>query len=136
MWLLTLILHEAEVDVSRALRDELVVCENRKRGAAQMFARGTIDQEQLETISAELDQRMGEIRAGLNTATAHSPLSPFTMTDDAEADLGRAEHRPQTRNRPDPAQRDPPSPLGRGHCFNRDLIQIGRSSTPAPHSSA
>ena len=125
-----LIPHEAEVDVS-ALRDELVVCENRKRGAAQMFARGTIDQEQLETISAELDQQMSEIRASLNTATAHSPLSPFTMTDDAkrtwdELSIGRKREIVRT------LLTVTLPPLGRGHCFSRDLIQISRSSTPAP----
>jgi site-specific DNA recombinase len=64
-----LIPHEAEVDVA-GLRDELVVCDTRKRGAAQLYARGGIDEAQLETISAELDQQMAEIRADLNAATA------------------------------------------------------------------
>jgi hypothetical protein len=125
-----LIPHEAEVDVS-ALRDELVVCESRKRGAAQMFARGTIDQEQLETISAELDQRMGEIRADLNAATSHSPLSPFTMTDDAQRTwdgLSIGRKREITRTLLTVTL----PPLGRGHSFSRDLIQIGRAKTPAP----
>jgi DNA invertase Pin-like site-specific DNA recombinase len=124
-----LIPHEQEVDVS-ALRDELVVCESRKRGAAQMFARGTIDQEQLETISAELDQRMGEIRADLNAATSHSPLSPFAMTDDAQRtwdELGIGRQREITRTLLTVTL----PPLGRGHSFSRDLIQIGRSKTPA-----
>jgi hypothetical protein len=124
-----LIPHEQEVDVS-ALRDELVVCESRKRGAAQMFARGTIDQEQLETISAELDQRMGEIRADLNAATSHSPLSPFAMTDDAQRtwdELGIGRQREITRTLLTVTL----PPLGRGHSFSRDLIQIGRSKTQA-----
>ena len=56
---------------------------DRKRGAAQLYARGTIDDAQLETITAELDQRMSEIRADLNVATSHSPLPTFAMTDDA-----------------------------------------------------
>ena len=43
---------ETGVDVA-ALRQELVVTEARKKGAAQMFARGAIDGEQLETITAE-----------------------------------------------------------------------------------
>ncbi len=124
-----LIPHEAEVDVT-ALRDELVVCDNRKRGAAQLYARGTIDEAQLETITAELDHRMGEIRAALSAATAHSPLSAFAMTDDArrtwtELPIGRKREIVRillTVTLP---------PLGRGHTFNRDLIQISGATAPA-----
>jgi site-specific DNA recombinase len=125
-----LIPHEAEVDVA-ALRDELVVCDERKRGAAQLFARGKIDEAQLETISAELDHRMTEIRADLNAATSHSPLSPFAVTDDArrtwdELTIGRKREITRillTVTLP---------PLGRGHTFNRDLIKItGPGNAPA-----
>jgi hypothetical protein len=127
-----LIPHEMEADVS-ALRDELVVCEGRKRDAALMFARRTIDEEQLETISAELDQRMGEIRADLKAATAHSPLSAFAMTDDAKRtwdDLSIGRKREITRN----LMTVTLTPLGRGHSFSRDLIQISRS-TPAAQAA-
>jgi hypothetical protein len=125
-----LIPHEAEVDVA-ALRDELVVCDERKRGAALSYARQAIDQTQLETISAELDHRMAEIRADLNAATSHSPLSVFAMTDDArrtweELTIGRKREIVRillTVTLP---------PLGRGHTFNRDLIQIsGPGTAPA-----
>jgi site-specific DNA recombinase len=124
-----LIPHEAEVDVA-ALRDELVVCDARKRGAAQLYARGTIDDAQLETISAELDHRMAGIRADLNAATSHSPLSAFTMTDDArrtwqELPIGRQREIARillTVTLP---------PLGRGHAFNRDLIQVSGTTPPA-----
>jgi site-specific DNA recombinase len=126
-----LIPHEAEVDVA-ALRDELVVCDTRKNGAAQLYARGGIDEAQLETITAELDHRMTEIRAELNAATSHSPLSPFAMTDDArrtwdELTIGRKKEITRilvTVTLP---------PLGRGHSFNRDLIQI--SGTPAARAA-
>ena len=124
-----LIPHEAEVDVA-ALRDELVVCDTRKRGAAQLYARGTIDDAQLETISAELDHRMAEIRADLNAATSHSLLSAFAMTDDArrtweELTIGRKREIVRillTVTLP---------PLGRGHTFNRDLIQISGTTPDA-----
>ncbi|MBV9857639.1 MAG: recombinase family protein [Streptosporangiaceae bacterium] len=127
-----LIPHEAEVDVA-ALRDELVVCDNRKRGAAQSYARGGIDEAQLETITAELDHRMTEIRADLNSATSHSPLSAFAMTDDArrtweELPIGRKREIVRillTVTLP---------PLGRGHSFNRDLIQIS-GTTPAARAA-
>ena len=116
-----------------ALRDELVVCDTRKRGAAQLYARGTIDDAQLETISAELDHRMAEIRADLNAATSHSPLSAFAMTDDArrtweELPIGRKREIVRillTVTLP---------PLGRGHTFNRDLIQIS-GTTPAARAA-
>ena len=127
-----LIPHEAEVDVA-AMRDELVVCDTRKRGAAQLYARGTIDDAQLETISAELDHRMAEIRADLSAATSHSPLSAFAMTDDArrtweELPIGRKREITRillTVTLP---------PLGRGHTFNRDLIQIS-GITPAARAA-
>ncbi|HEX6526517.1 MAG TPA: recombinase family protein [Streptosporangiaceae bacterium] len=127
-----LIPHEAEVDVA-ALRDELVVCDTRKNGAAQSYARGGIDEAQLETITAELDHRMAEIRAELNAATSHSPLSAFAMTDDArrtwdELTIGRKREITRillTVTLP---------PLGRGHSFNRDLIQIS-GGTPAARAA-
>jgi len=73
---------ETQMDVV-ALREELIVTEARKKGAAQMYARGTIDAEQLETITAETDQATGKIRAELSAATAKSPLADFAATDDA-----------------------------------------------------
>jgi site-specific DNA recombinase len=125
-----LIPHEAEVDVA-ALRDELVVCDNRKRGAAQVFARGGIEEAQLETITAELVHRMAEIRADLNAATSHSPLSAFALTDDSRrtwgscraAESGRIARILLTVTLP---------PLGRGHSFNRDLIQKSGTTPAAP----
>ena len=74
--------HETDVDVA-GLREELIVLEARKKGAAQMYARGTIDEEQLGTITAEAAGRIGQIRADLSGATARSPLADFAATDDA-----------------------------------------------------
>jgi len=73
---------ETDVDVA-ALREELIVLEARKKGAAQMYARGTIDEEQLGTITAEAAWRISQIRADLSEATARSPLADFAATDDA-----------------------------------------------------
>lgn len=124
-----LIPHEAEVDVA-ALRDELVVCDTRKRGAAQLYARGTIDDAQLETITAELDHRMAEIRADLNAATSHSPLSPFAMTDDARRTWEELPIGPKREIARILLTVTLP-PLGRGHTFNRDLIRISGATAPA-----
>jgi hypothetical protein len=123
-----LIPHEAEVDVG-ALRDELVVCDARKRSAAQVFARGRIDEAQLETITAELDHRMTEIRADLSAATSHSPLSVFAMTDDARRTwdgLPIGHRRAVVRILLTVTL----LPLGRGHSFNRDLIGISGADRP------
>jgi hypothetical protein len=107
-----------------ALRQELVVTEARKKGAAQMFARGAIDGEQLETITAEMDAAIARLRGDLSAATAKSPLAGFAATDDThrtwnDLTLGRKKEVLRhllTVTLP---------PLGRGHTFNRDLIQIG-----------
>jgi hypothetical protein len=72
--------------------------------------------------------RAQRLRADLNAATSHSPLSPFAMTDDArrtwdELTIGRKREIARillTVTLP---------PLGRGHTFNRDLIQISGPST-------
>jgi site-specific DNA recombinase len=66
-----------EVDVA-GLRDELIVCDARKRSAAHLFATATIDEAQLATITAELDQQMAGIRAELTGATGATrwPTSP------------------------------------------------------------
>jgi hypothetical protein len=119
---------EKDVDVA-ALREELVVLEARKKGAAQMFARGAIDEEQLETITDEAGQRIGQIRAELSEATAKSPLADFAATGDArrtweDLTLGRKREILRillTITLP---------PLGRGHTFNRELIQIS-ATTPS-----
>jgi hypothetical protein len=111
-----LIPHEAEVDVA-ALRDELVVCDARKRGAAQLYARGSINNAPRATITAELDHRMTGIRADLNATSAHGPLSAFAVTDDArrtrdELPIGRKREIARillTVTLP---------PLGRGHTFS------------------
>jgi len=119
---------ETDVDVA-ALREELIVLEARKKGAAQMYARGTIDEEQLGTITAEAARRISQIRADLSQATARSPLADFAATDDArqtweELTLGRKREVLRqliTVMLP---------PLGRGHTFTRDLIQIGPATLP------
>jgi hypothetical protein len=111
-----------EVDVA-GLRDELIVCDARKRSAAQLFAQGSIDEEQLATITAEVDQQITGIRAELSAATAESPLADFAATDDAQRTwdglvIGRQREILRTLlvvTLP---------PLGRGHTFSRDLIQI------------
>jgi len=114
---------EAQADVA-ALREELIVTEARKKGAAQMYARGTIDAEQLETITAETDQATGKIRAGLSAATARSPLADFAATQDARRtwqDLTLGRKREVLRHLITVTL----LPLGRGHAFTRDLIQVG-----------
>ena len=120
--------HEREADVA-GLRDELVACDARKRGAAQMYARTVIDDAQLETITAELDQRMAQIRAELAGATAKSPLTDFAVSGDAQRtwddlSIGRKReilHILLAITLP---------PLGRGHAFNRDLIQVSANTPP------
>lgn len=73
---------DVDVDVS-GLRDELVSLDARKQDAATMWARAVIDTEQLETITATVDQRIAEVRAELDRATVHSPLSPFAYSENA-----------------------------------------------------
>jgi hypothetical protein len=122
------------VDVT-ALRDELIVLDAQKRSSAQMFARRTIDEAQLETITAELDQEMAAIRAGLSAATAESPLADFTFTDDAQRTwdgLGIGRKREILRALLTVTL----PPLGRGHTFNRDLIQICRNTPGGPAAAA
>jgi site-specific DNA recombinase len=125
-----LIPREREMDVA-GLRDELVVCNARKRSSAQLFAQGTIDEEQLATITAELDQQITAIRAELSAATAESPLADFAATDDAKRTwdglvIGRKREVLRTLlvvTLP---------PLGRGHSFNHDLIQVSPTTATAP----
>jgi site-specific DNA recombinase len=129
-----LIPREREVDVA-GLRDELVVCNARKRSSAQLFAQGTIDEEQLATITAELDQQITTIRAELSAATAESPLADFAATDDAQRTwdglvIGRKREVLRTLlvvTLP---------PLGRGHSFNHDLIQVAPTTTTTPAAVA
>jgi DNA invertase Pin-like site-specific DNA recombinase len=121
-----------DVDVA-GLRDQLIVCDARKRSAAQLFATGTIDDAQLATITAELDQQITGIRAELTAATAESPLADFAATDDAQRTwdgLGIGRQREVLRTLLVVTL----PPLGRGHTFNRDLIQI--SPRPAAPSAA
>ena len=114
---------ETGADVA-ALREELIVVEARKKGAAQVYARGTIEAEQLETITAETHQAVGKVCAGLSAATAVSPLADFAATEDARRtweDLTLGRKREALRHLITvtvPA-------LGRGHVSTRDLIQIG-----------
>ena len=125
---------EKDVDVA-ALREELIVLEARKKGAAQMYARRAIDEEQLVTITAELDQAITRIRAGLSDATAKSPLADFAVTQDARRtweglSLGRKREVLRhliTVTLP---------PLGRGHVFTRNLIQIGPARLPRSRAAA
>jgi DNA invertase Pin-like site-specific DNA recombinase len=128
-----LIPRERDVDVA-GLRDELIVCDARKRSAAQMFATGTIDEEQLATITAELDQQITTIRAELSAAAAGSPLADFAATDDAQRTwdgLGIGRKREVLRTLLEVTL----PPLGRGHTFNRNLIQIS-PRTAAPRAAA
>ncbi|MGH3851022.1 MAG: recombinase family protein, partial [Pseudonocardiaceae bacterium] len=124
-----------DVDVV-ALRDELIVLDKRKQEAAQCFTLGRIDRVQMETISATAAQRISEIRAQLASVSEENPLSEFTMTDNAartweSLSLGRRREilrRMLTVTLP---------PLGRGHRFHRDLIQIEkRKPAPSPTEAA
>jgi hypothetical protein len=93
-------------------------------GAAQMYARGTIDAGQLETITAETDQAIGKIRVELSAATAKSPLADFAATEDARRtweNLTLGCKREVLRHLITVTL----PPPGRGHVFTRDLIQIG-----------
>jgi site-specific DNA recombinase len=124
---------ESQVDVA-ALREELIVVEARKKGAAQMFARGTIDAEQLETITAETDQAISQLRAELSAATATSPLADFAATEDARRtwdDLPLGRKREVLRHLITVTL----PPLGRGRVFTRDLIQIGPATPPGTRAA-
>lgn len=125
---------EAQVDVA-ALREDLAVLEARKKGAAQMYARGTINSEQLETITAETDQAISKIRADLSAATARSPLADFAVTEDARRswdDLPLGRKREVLRHLITVTL----PPLGRGHTFTRDLIQIGPAAPPGSRAGS
>ena len=125
---------ESQADVA-ALREELIVVESRKKGAAQMYARGTIDSEQLETITAETDQAISQIRAELSAATAKSPLADFAATEDARRtwdDLPLGRKREVLRHLITVTL----PPLGRGRTFTRDLIQIGPATPPGTRTTA
>jgi site-specific DNA recombinase len=77
------------------------------------------------------DQQMTTIRAGLSAATAQSPLADFTMTDDAQRtwdDLNIGRKREVLRTLLTVML----PPLGRGHTFNRDLIQIRPCAPTGP----
>jgi hypothetical protein len=118
-----------------ALREELIVLEARKKGAAQMYACGTVDEEQLGTITAEAAQRISQIRAELSQATARSPLTDFAATDDARRTwegLTLARKREVLRHLITVTL----PPLGRGHTFSRNLIQIGPATVPGSRATA
>ena len=73
---------ETDADVA-ALREELIVLEARKNGAAQMYARRAIDEEQLGTITAEAARRIGASapicrrpRPGARWLTSPPPMTP------------------------------------------------------------
>jgi hypothetical protein len=125
---------ETGVDVA-ALREELVVTETRKKGAAQMFARGTIDAEQLETITAEVDAAITRVRGDLSAATAKSPLADFAATSDARRtwnDLTLGRKKEVLRHLLTVTL----TPLGRGRSFSRDLIKIGPAAAPGSSPAA
>ena len=129
-----LIPRERDVDVT-ALRDELIVLDARKRDAAQRFALGRIDGEQLDTITATADKRIAEIRAELSSATAESPLSEFAMSQDAQRtweDLSLGRKREILRQLFTVRL----LPIGRGHRYSHDLIQMRRRSKQATATAA
>ncbi|TGA89425.1 recombinase family protein [Streptomyces sp. MZ04] len=69
-----------DVDLN-ALRDELGVCAAKKVEAAASYARGGIDLAMLETIRADRDKRVREIRTTMSEATAGNPLADFVEAD-------------------------------------------------------
>ena len=71
-----LITEKPGVDVA-ALRQEAMVLRQRKQDAALQFAAGTIDAEQLATISATLGATLGRIQTELSAAAYRSPLTEF-----------------------------------------------------------
>lgn len=78
-----LIPNEKKVDFS-ALREERKTQEGQKTRAGISFARGAIDEETLETIVAECNKRINEIREELKSASAEDPLSEFLDIDNVE----------------------------------------------------
>jgi site-specific DNA recombinase len=69
----------------KALREESATLQQRKNALASMFASGTIDQEQLESGTAGIKKRLGEIQRTLVDAVGESPLTPFALAPgDAE----------------------------------------------------
>ncbi|MFF5004648.1 recombinase family protein [Streptomyces phaeochromogenes] len=73
-----------EVDIA-ALRDEITELRRSKTQAALSYARGGIDMQMLETIKADTDKRIGEVRGSLAEATASSPLAEFLETNTVDA---------------------------------------------------
>jgi hypothetical protein len=129
-----LIPRDHEVDVT-ALRDELLGLDGRKRDAAQRYALGRIDGAQLDTITATADQRIGEIRAELSSATAESPLSEFAASQDAQRtweDLSLGRKREIVRQLFTVRL----LPIGRGHRYSHDLIQMRRRRAPSAATAA
>jgi DNA invertase Pin-like site-specific DNA recombinase len=73
-----------EIDF-KALREEAKELERRKDEAGVSYALGRISLAVLETATAQIEQKLEEIRAQLATAARTSPLAPFVGTDDAES---------------------------------------------------
>ena len=116
-----------------ALREELIVTEARKKGAAQMYARGAIDAEQLETITAEPDQATGSPRRAVGRHR-QEPAGRLRGHRGRPPHLGRP-----TLGRKREVLRHLITvtlpPLGRGHVFTRDLIQIGPATVPGSRAA-
>ncbi|MFD9445473.1 recombinase family protein [Streptomyces sp. NPDC060006] len=74
------------VDVA-ALRAEITDLQRVKTAAAQSYARRRIDLETLETVKADTDLQISELRSTLAEATVASPLAEFLEAGTAEAAL-------------------------------------------------
>jgi len=118
-----------QLDVA-ALRSQLAVLETRKRDAAQRFARGTIEGDQLEEINAIVDSEAGPIRDALIKATEVNPLAEFAGCADARATwkaLPLARKREVMRALVTITL----PPIGRGGMFSPTLIKV---SKPTPRT--
>lgn len=73
-----------DIDVP-ALRQEMSGLQVKKTEASLSYARGALDLEMLETVKAEADRQISEIRGWLAEASSGSPLADFLETDTVEA---------------------------------------------------
>ncbi|MGW1614471.1 recombinase family protein [Streptomyces sp. NPDC002285] len=73
-----------EIDLAE-LQKESKELAQRKEAAGVSFGRGKISLAVLESATAEIDKRLGEIRALTTAAVAEHPLAPFLGADDASA---------------------------------------------------
>jgi DNA invertase Pin-like site-specific DNA recombinase len=79
-----LIAPASTVDVA-ALREEIITLEARKTKAMRMFARGTLEEEDVEEIKATVDADLADVRAKLDQAVSDNPLAPFAASTNARA---------------------------------------------------